>query len=152
RQHGGTTVTGAHIGAHDQLPAADVTMFDVAPTGVADILGDRLPTRIARAYRRFRYGPGAFKVDFAVAEGVPWIAEAARRAGTVHLGGTFAEVAATERAVNAGSMPERPFVLVGQQYLADPGRSVGDVHPVWTHAHVPSGYSGGAPAAIIAQL
>jgi len=152
RELGGTIETGAYIRSHDQLPTADVTMFDLAPTGVADILGDRLPARIARAYRRFRYGPGAFKVDFAVAQGVPWTAEAARRAGTVHLGGTFAEVAATERAVNAGSMPERPFVLVGQQYLADPGRSVGDVHPVWTYAHVPNGYSGDATAAIIAQI
>ncbi|HEY3607344.1 MAG TPA: NAD(P)/FAD-dependent oxidoreductase [Pseudonocardiaceae bacterium] len=152
RELGGTIETGARIRSHDQLPAADVTMFDLAPTAVADILGDRLPARIARAYRRFRYGPGAFKVDFAVAQGVPWTAVAARSAGTVHLGGTYAEVAAAERAVNAGSMPARPFVLVGQQYLADPGRSVGDVHPVWTYAHVPSGYPGDATAAIIAQI
>jgi phytoene dehydrogenase-like protein len=119
---------------------------------VADILGDRLPPRGARAYRRFRYGPGAFKVDFAVEGGVPWTAESARRAGTVHLGGTFAEVAATEREISAGRMPERPCVLVGQQYLADPQRSVGDVHPVWTYAHVPNGYTGDATEAITAQI
>ena len=117
-----------------------------------DILGDRLPRRVARAYRRFRHGPGAFKVDFAVEGGVPWAADDARRAGTVHLGGTIDEVAANEAAVHRGQMPERPFVLVGQQYLADPGRSVGSVHPLWTYAHVPHGYTGDATEAIIAQI
>ncbi|MGB9224852.1 hypothetical protein [Mycobacterium sp.] len=76
----------------------------------------------------------------------------ARRAGTVHVVGSLAELAANERDIHAGRMPERPFVLVGQQYLADPGRSVGNVHPVWTYAHVPNGYSGDATAAIIAQI
>jgi phytoene dehydrogenase-like protein len=70
----------------------------------------------------------------------------------VHLGGTFAEIAQTEREITAGRMPERPFVLVGQQYLADPQRSVGNVHPVWTYAHVPNGYSGDATEAVIAQM
>jgi phytoene dehydrogenase-like protein len=135
-----------------QLPATDVTVWDVAPTVLADILGDRLPPRVARAYRRFRYGPGAFKVDFAVEDGVPWTAEAARRAGTVHLGGTYAEIATAEREIQAGRMPARPFVLVGQQYLADPARSVGTVHPLWTYAHVPHGYTGDATAAIIARI
>jgi hypothetical protein len=78
--------------------------------------------------------------------------EAARRAGTVHLAGAYAELAATERDVHAGRMPERPFVLVGQQYLADPQRSVGNIHPVWAYAHVPNGYTGDATAAIIAQI
>lgn len=149
---GGKVETGVRVRSAADLPPADVTVYDLAPTAVADILGDRLPPRVARAYRRFRYGPGAFKVDFAVEGGVPWTAEAARRAGTVHLGGGFAEIAATERQIHAGRMPERPFVLVGQQYLADPGRSVGDVHPVWTYAHVPNGYTGDATEAIIAQI
>ncbi len=70
----------------------------------------------------------------------------------MHLGGAFAELAATERDIHAGRMPERPFVLVGQQYLADPQRSVGDIHPVWTYAHVPNGYTGDATEAIIAQI
>ena len=80
------------------------------------------------------------------------LAEQPRRAGTVHLGGTIDEVAATELAVHRGEMPTRPFVLVGQQYLADPTRSVGDVHPVWTYAHVPHGYTGDATEAIVAQI
>ncbi|MEV6293864.1 NAD(P)/FAD-dependent oxidoreductase [Streptomyces sp. NPDC051896] len=149
---GGTIQTGARVRSHLQLPSADIVLYDLTPTAVAEILGDRLPAHVARAYRRFRYGPGAFKVDFAVEGGVPWTAEAARRAGTVHLGGTLAEIAETERRIHAGRMPERPFVLVGQQYLADPQRSVGDVHPVWTYAHVPHGYTGDATEAIIAQM
>ncbi|WP_433754618.1 phytoene desaturase family protein [Nocardia sp. CA-135398] len=150
--HGGKIETGIRIRSAADLPAADITVWDVAPTALTEILGDRLPPRIARAYRRFRYGPGAFKVDFAVEGGIPWTAAAARRAGAVHLGGSFAEIAAGERDVHAGRMPQRPFVLVGQQYLADPQRSVGSVHPVWTYAHVPNGYTGDATAAIIAQI
>lgn len=149
---GGKIETGVPVRSVSDLPPADMTMWDVSPTAVADILGHRLSPRINKAYHRFRYGPGAFKVDFAVEGGVPWSAEAARRAGTVHLGGGFAEIAATERDIHRGRMPDRPFVLVGQQYLADPQRSVGDVHPVWTYAHVPHGYTGDATAAIIDQI
>jgi phytoene dehydrogenase-like protein len=149
---GGKIETGMRIEASSQLPAADVTMFDLAPEAVAGILGDRLPRRISRAYRRFRQGPGAFKVDFAVEGGVPWTNPLARRAGTVHVVGDYAQLAAAERDIHAGRMPERPFVLVGQQYLADPQRSVGNVHPVWTYAHVPNGYTGDATEAIITQI
>jgi phytoene dehydrogenase-like protein len=149
---GGKIETDTRIETASQLPPADVTMFDLAPEAVAGILGDRLPRRIARAYRRFRQGPGAFKVDFAVEGGVPWTNPSARRAGTVHVVGSYAELAATERDVHAGRMPERPFVLVGQQYLADPQRSVGSINPLWTYAHVPNGFSGDATEAIIAQI
>ncbi|WP_433202899.1 phytoene desaturase family protein [Nocardia sp. CA-107356] len=149
---GGKIETDTRIEAATQLPTSDVTIFDLAPDAVAGILGDRLPSRIARAYRRFRQGPGAFKVDFAIEGGVPWTNPDARRAGTVHLAGSFGELAATERQIHAGRMPQRPFVLVGQQYLADPQRSVGNVHPLWTYAHVPNGYTGDATAAIIAQI
>ena len=149
---GGKIETGTRIYTVSQLPPADVVMFDMAPAAVASILGDRLPGRVGKAYRRFRRGPGAFKVDFAVDGGVPWLNPEARRAGTVHVVGSFTELAATERDIHAGRMPERPFVLVGQQYLADPARSVGNVHPVWTYAHVPNGYTGDATTAIIAQI
>ncbi|MFC9897989.1 phytoene desaturase family protein [Nocardia sp. NPDC127579] len=151
-EHGGKIETGVRVCDLADLPPSELTLWDIAPSAVAEIFGDRLPARVARAYRRFRYGPGAFKVDFAVEGGVPWRAEVARRAGTVHLGGSFAEIAAGEREVHAGRMPQRPFVLVGQQYLADPQRSVGSVHPVWTYAHVPNGYTGDATEAIIAQI
>ncbi|MEN4401355.1 phytoene desaturase family protein [Mycolicibacterium senegalense] len=149
---GGKIETGVRVTSLTQLPPSDVTLFDLSPEAVADIMGDRLPQRVARAYRRFRRGPGAFKVDFAVEGGVPWSNPHALKAGTVHLGGRFDEIAATEREIAAGRMPLRPFVLVGQQYLADPQRSVGNVHPVWSYAHVPNGYTGDATEAIIAQI
>lgn len=149
---GGKIETGVRVTSLNQIPPTDVTLFDLTPEAIAGIMGDRLPPRVARAYRRFRRGPGAFKVDFAVEGGVPWTNPHAHKAGTVHLGGRFAEIAATERDIAAGRMPERPFVLVGQQYLADPQRSVGNVHPVWSYAHVPNGYTGDATEAIIAQI
>lgn len=151
-RHGGTIETGVHVRTFDALPAHDVLMLDVSPVGALGILGDRLPSRVAAAYRRFRHGPGAFKVDFAIEGDVPWSAEAAGRAGTVHLGGTAQEVVAGERAVHHGSMPDRPFVLVGQQYLADATRSAGTINPLWTYAHVPAGYTGDATQAIIDQI
>jgi phytoene dehydrogenase-like protein len=152
REHGGTIETGRRVRSLDELPEADAVVLDLAPRGVLELAGDRLPARVARAYRRFKHGPGAFKLDLAVEGGLPWIQEEARRAGTVHVIGSFDELVAAEREVNRGRMPERPFVLVGQQYLADPGRSKGDLHPVWTYAHVPSGYDGDASEAILAQL
>jgi phytoene dehydrogenase-like protein len=129
-----------------------VVALDLAPGAVAEIAGDKLPARVARAYRRYRHGPAAFKVDFAVEGGVPWTNEACRRAGTVHVAGGFEEIVAAERDVNRGRMPGRPLVLLAQQYLADPERSSGDVHPVWSYAHVPSGYDGDAQPAIVDQI
>ncbi|MEU6561310.1 phytoene desaturase family protein [Nocardia nova] len=149
---GGKIETGVRVETAAQLPPADIIMFDLAPDAVARILGDRLPRRIRHAFKHFRRGPGAFKVDFAVEGGVPWTNPDAHRAGTVHLAGTYRELAATEREIHAGRMPERPFVLVGQQYLADPKRSAGNVHPLWSYAHVPNGYPGDATEAIIAQI
>jgi phytoene dehydrogenase-like protein len=151
REHGGTIETGVTVKALDEV-RADVVGLDLAPRAVADIAGDRLPGHVARAYRRYRHGPAAFKVDLAVEGGVPWTNEAARRAGTVHVAGRFEEMVLSEREINRGRMPERPYVLVAQQYLADPSRSVGDVHPIWSYAHVPHGYPGDATEAVIAQL
>lgn len=149
---GGVIVTGHRIDTFDEVADATVRVFDVTPSAMADIAGDRLPPRVRRAYRRFRHGPAAFKVDLAIRGGIPWSAETARAAGTLHLGGTLSQIAAAEAEVCAGRMPERPFVLVGQQYLADPSRSVGDVHPVWAYAHVPHGYDRDATEAVIAQI
>lgn len=108
---GGTIETGVRVETASQLPPADITMFDLAPRAIADILDDRLPRRVAHAFRRFRHGPGAFKVDFAVEDGVPWANPHAHRAGTVYLGGSYAQLAATERDLHAGRMPPRSFVL-----------------------------------------
>ncbi len=151
-QHGARLETGVRVDSLDELTAADIVMLDVAPAAAVRIAGERMPRRIARALTRFRHGPGAFKVDFAVEGGVPWAHPESRSAGTVHVGGTDREIAAAEKLVAAGGMPERPFVLVCQQYLADPGRSAGDVHPLYAYAHVPAGYPGDATAQIEAQI
>ena len=115
---GGKIETGVRVETASQLPPADVTMFDLAPSAVAGILGDRLPRRISRAFTRFRRGPGAFKVDFAVEGGVPWTNPDAHRAGTVHVAGTYAELAATER-----DDPRRPH--------ARAARSCWSVSSIW---------------------
>jgi phytoene dehydrogenase-like protein len=149
---GGQIETGHRVTSLHEVDSADVVMLDLAPSGVLALAGDRLPSRIARAYRRYRNGPAAYKVDLAVEGGIPWTNEACRRAGTVHLGGTIEQVALAEREVAAGRLPARPFVLVAQQYLADPSRSAGDVHPIWAYAHVPNGYSGDATDVVLDQL
>jgi phytoene dehydrogenase-like protein len=149
---GGHIETGVQVSALSELPPARLVLFDTSPTALAAITGDRLPSRTAGAYRRWRYGPAAFKVDLAVDGGIPWDSDACRRAGTVHVAGTIDELVAAESDVAAGRMPARPFVLVAQQYLADPSRSVGDVHPVWAYAHVPSGYTGDATDVILNQI
>lgn len=151
-EHGVTFETGREVTSIDELGPVDLVMLDTSPRAALRIAGRRMPRHVRAAYRRFRHGPGAFKVDFAVAEGVPWTHEQSRHAGTVHLGGGFEEMAATERQVNAGRMPERPFVLVGQQYLADKARSADGVHPLYTYAHVPAGYTGDATEAIVRQI
>ncbi|SEM02768.1 phytoene desaturase family protein [Rhodococcus maanshanensis] len=151
-ERGGTIECNAPVTSLADLPGADVTLFDTTPQAVAEILGDRLGGRRARRYRSFAFGPAAFKVDIAVRQGIPWTNESARRAGTVHLGGGAGEVAAAEAAVVAGRMPQRPFVLVGQQYLADPTRSVDGVHPIWAYAHVPAGYEGDATAVVLDRI
>jgi phytoene dehydrogenase-like protein len=151
-ENGGKVETGRPVHSLGELPASDAVVFDLAPHAVADIAGGQLPTRVARAYRRYKYGPGAFKVDLAVEGGIPWADEVSPKAGTVHVIGSFEELVAAERENNRGRMPERPLVLVGQQYLADPGRSRGNVHPIWTYAHVPHGFDGDATEAILDQI
>ncbi|NNE96491.1 MAG: NAD(P)/FAD-dependent oxidoreductase [Acidimicrobiales bacterium] len=149
---GGKIETNRRVESIGELGSPDVVLLDTAPAAAASICGDRMPARIARAYRSYEHGPGAFKVDFAVEEGIPWLHEESLTAGTVHVGGTYGEIADAEAMVCQGEMPERPFVLVGQQYIADPSRSNGDVHPVYSYAHVPSGWAGDATEAIIAQI
>ncbi|HEY0510018.1 MAG TPA: NAD(P)/FAD-dependent oxidoreductase [Blastococcus sp.] len=151
-QYDVTVETGVTVGSLDELDSPDIVMLDVAPSAAARIVGDRMPRRISRALRRYRHGPGSFKVEFAVEGGVPWTHEESRRAGTVHVGGTLEEIAAAEQQVQRGRMPERPFVLVGQQYVADPTRSSGDMHPLYTYAHVPAGWTGDATTAIELQI
>lgn len=152
KELGGSIHTGVRVTTLADLPPSRVVLLDVAPGAAAAIAGDRMPPRVRRAYRRWRHGPAAFKVDLVVQGGVPWRDEASARAGSVHCGGALEEIAAAERDVHRGRLPARPFVLVAQQYLADPGRSKGDLHPVWAYAHVPNGFTGDATDAIIDQI
>lgn len=150
--HGGTVHTGVTVTDRAAIPAADIVLLDLSPAAAVSLYGDVMPARIQRAYRRYRYGASAFKVDFAIDGDIPWTNRDCRRAGTIHLGGTFAELADAERQRAQGRMPQRPFVLLGQQYLADPSRSHGTVNPIWAYAHVPFGYPGDATPAIIDQI
>jgi len=152
REHGGEIETGRRIGSVDELPADEIVVFDLSPAGVVGLAGHRMPDPVRRAYQRYEYGPGAFKLDLAVEGGIPWENETCRRAGTVHVVGSFDELVAAESEINRGVMPSRPFILVGQQYLADPTRSNGDVHPIWAYAHVPNGWGGDATDAILSQI
>ncbi|MET8626787.1 NAD(P)/FAD-dependent oxidoreductase [Kitasatospora sp. NPDC004669] len=149
---GGRIETGRPVRSLAELRPCPIVLLDLAPGAAADLCGGELPARVRRAYRRWRHGPAAFRTDFAVQDGVPWRHEGCRRAGTVHVGGTLEEIAHAERETALGRMPARPFTLVAQQYLADPGRSRGDVHPVYAYAHVPHGYEGDATEAILAQI
>lgn len=150
--HGGAVTTGITVAGRRDIPNADIVMLDLSPAAALNIYGDVMPARIKRSYGRYRQGSSAFKVDFAIEGHIPWTNPDCGRAGTVHLGGTFDEVADTERQRAQGTMARRPFVLVGQQYLADPSRSAGNINPIWAYAHVPFGYTGDATAAVIDQI
>ncbi|MYR05225.1 FAD-dependent oxidoreductase [Gordonia sp. SID5947] len=154
---GGKVVTGTPINSIGQLrdltgSRPDIVILDTAPQGALRILGDELPGRIRSALGRYRYGPAAFKVDLAIEGDIPWTNADCTRAGTVHLGGTAEEIAHVEKQTVRGVMAERPFVLLGQQYLIDRTRSQGSVNPVYAYAHVPHGYTGDATEAIIGQI
>jgi phytoene dehydrogenase-like protein len=149
---GGKVLTGVRVESLDELGSPDIVMLDVAPRAAVTIAGNRMPRRIARALTRYKHGPGVFKVEYAIDGEVPWQHEPSRWAGTVHVIGGYDEIARAERQVARGRMPERPFVLVGQQYLADPTRSSGSQHPLYAYAHVPAGFTGDATAAVEAQI
>ena len=121
------------------VPAARTTLFDTSPRQLATIAADALPKRYRRRLESFRHGPGAFKIDYVLDEPVPWRFEACRRAGTVHVGGTFAEIAAAEATVASGTHADKPFVLVAQPSLADDTRAPRGTYPLWVYAHVPNG-------------
>jgi phytoene dehydrogenase-like protein len=136
RELGGEIHTGSLV---DELPAADAVLADVMPRDLLRIAGDRLPARYVRALRRYRLGPAAFKLDWALDEPIPWRAEGCRRAATVHVGGSFDEIAASERCSWNGEHAERPFVLLAQQTLFDPSRAPAGKHTAWAYCHVPNG-------------
>ncbi|NDJ35385.1 MAG: NAD(P)/FAD-dependent oxidoreductase [Chloroflexi bacterium] len=136
---GGTIQTGWMVTDIAELPPAEMVLFNVIPRDLLTIMGDRLPARYRRQLENFRHGPGVFKIDYALSEPVPWANPAVARAGTVHLGGTLAEVADSERQMWNGTPPERPYVLVAQQSLFDATRAPEGRHTLWAYCHVPHG-------------
>lgn len=136
---GGKIDIGQRIENLNQLPKSRVTLFDTTVWQFARIAGDRLPNRYRRRLENFRHAPGIFKIDYALSSPIPWKADACRRAGTVHLGGTIDEIANVERDVARGTVPERPFVLVAQQSLFDESRAPTGQHTLWAYCHVPFG-------------
>jgi phytoene dehydrogenase-like protein len=149
---GGTIETGRTVRSLDDLPDARAVLFDVTPRQLLRICGDALPDGYRRRLGGFRYGPGVFKVDYALSEPVPWTNADARRAGCLHLGGTLREVAAGEADVAAGRHPAAPFVLVAQQSLFDAERAPAGQHTLWTYCHVPARSTLDMTDAIEAQI
>ena len=136
---GGEVYTGVRIGSVEEVPKTRAVLFDVTPRQLLDIAGEHFTDRYRDALKDYRYGPGVFKVDFALDGPIPRRAEECLRAGTVHLGGTLEEVAAGEAAVWRGEHPERLFVLLAQQSLFDATRAPDGKHTVWAYCHVPNG-------------
>jgi phytoene dehydrogenase-like protein len=152
RAHGGTITTGWHVRKLAELPPARAYLLDVTPRQLLQIAGERLPAGYRRRLARFRYGPGIFKADYALDGPVPWVDSACVRTATLHLGGTLAEIAASERAPAAGQHAERPYVLVSQPSLFDPTRAPSGRHTLWAYCHVPSGSSTDMSPMIEAQI
>jgi phytoene dehydrogenase-like protein len=137
RELGGKIEVNHRIGNLDDLPKSRAVLLDISPWQFVRMVGNKLPPRYHRRLESFRHAPGVFKIDNALSEPVPWKAEACRRAGTIHLGGTMNDIAAAERDVAHGKIPERPFVLVAQQSLFDETRAPRGQHTLWAYCHVP---------------
>jgi phytoene dehydrogenase-like protein len=152
RSLGGEIVTGHPVTTISELPPSRAVLFDTTPRALAAIAGERLPGRYRRRLEGFRYGPGVVKLDWALSDPIPWAAEGARRAGTVHVGGMMGEIRAAEAEVAAGRHPERPFVIVVQQSRFDPSRAPEGRHTGWAYCHVPSGSTVDMTERIEAQL
>jgi phytoene dehydrogenase-like protein len=149
---GGEIVTDHPVTSLAELPAARAVLFDTTPRSLLAIAGDRLSDRYRRRLAGFRYGPGIVKLDWALNAPIPWQAEGAARAGTVHVGGSMDEIRASEADVSRGRHPERPFVLVVQQSRFDPSRAPAGRHTGWAYCHVPSGSTFDMTERIEAQI
>ncbi len=149
---GGGVETGALVTALDELPAARAYLLDVMPRDLAAIAGDRLPDRYRARLGRFRHGPAVFKVDYALADAVPWKAEECRRAAAVHLGASLDEIVGALAAVASGRPPDPPFLIVAQPTIVDASRAPEGRHVLWAYGHVPRGWQGDLTAAIEDQI
>jgi len=149
---GGEIVTGHEVKSLGELPDARAVLLDVTPRQVLQIAGEQLPNRYRHQLEKYRYGPGVFKIDWALSEPIPWRAEACRRAGTVHIGPTLEEICASEQAVWQGKHSGRPYTLVTQQSLFDGTRAPNGQHTGWAYCHVPHGSSEDMTAVIEGQI
>ncbi len=149
---GGEIVTGVRVACLRDLPPSPVVLLDLTPRQVERIAGDVLPSRRRSAMRRYRYGPAVFKVDYALSAPLPWASPPVASAGTVHIGGTLAEIAEAELAVARQGHSERPFVLLAQQSLFDASRAPAGNHTAWAYCHVPHGSTVDMTARIEAQI
>jgi phytoene dehydrogenase-like protein len=149
---GGQVVTGTWIRRLEDLPPARTMLLDVTPHQLIELAAGRLPPGYARALRRYRYGPGVCKVDWALAGPVPWTSPVCKQTATLHLGGTFEEIAASEAAVAAGRHPARPYCIVTQPGVLDPSRAPAGRQPLWAYCHVPSGSATDMTSRIEAQI
>jgi phytoene dehydrogenase-like protein len=152
RSLGGQIATGAPVESLDELSSARTVLCDVTPRQFLRLAGDRLQGGYRRALERYRYGPGVFKLDWALSGPIPWAAPDCARAGTVHLGGTLDEIAASERAPVRGETSERPFVLLAQPTMFDPSRAPEGRHTAWAYCHVPNGSTVDMTEAIERQI
>lgn len=152
REAGGELVVGRRIEHIDELPAARAYLFDVTPRQLLAIAGDRLPASYRARLGRYRYGPGVFKIDWALRGPVPWRDPRCARAATVHLSGSAAAIARAEQAAHAGRVAERPFVLFVQPSLFDPTRAPAGMHTGWAYCHVPHGSAIDATDAIESHI
>ncbi len=139
RSLGGRIETGILIRSLDELPRARMVFCDVTPRQLRTMVGDRLPDSYRRKLQHFRYGPGVFKVDWALSSPIPWKDKRCNRAATLHIGGTFEEIAWGEHEVSRGRHPERPFVIVTQTSLFDETRAPSGKQLAWAYCHVPNG-------------
>jgi phytoene dehydrogenase-like protein len=149
---GGRVITNSHVKTLGELGSPDLTLCDITPLQFLAIARDRLKPAFQSLLRHFKYGPGAFKIDYALREPIPWKAAECRRAITVHVGGTLDEIAASERAVHKGRLSEKPFVLLAQPSLFDSTRAPEGRHTAWAYCHVPNGWRGSALEQIEAQI
>ena len=139
---GGVVRTGHRVQGTGDLPPGRAVLFDTHPATLIEVYGERLPGAARRRIIRRRPGAAAYKIDYALAGPIPWTAPECSRAGVVHVGGSYQEIARATRAVDTGLMPERPFVLVGQQSLVDSTRAPAGKHTAWVYTHVPTGFGG----------
>ena len=152
RAHGGEVKCGWPVKSLDELPPAKAYVFDVSPRNLARICGDALPERYREKLEAYRHGPGVFKVDYALSAPIPWANEHCRKAGTVHVGGTFEEIADSECAAWDGKLTDKPFILVAQPSISDPTRAPKGKHVAWAYCHVPHGSTENRLDVINAQI